>query len=69
MGVKFVAVPASVKLLGEECFSRCRSLFSVAFESGSKLSGIKSNAFSYTGLTDMIVPASLEILSEEFFSF
>jgi hypothetical protein len=40
-GVKFVRVPASVEVLGEVCFSSCRSLSSVTFASGSRLSRIE----------------------------
>jgi hypothetical protein len=40
-----IIVPASVEVLGERCFSECRSLSFVAFESGSKLREVGPRAF------------------------
>jgi hypothetical protein len=38
-------VPASVEVLGENCFYECRSLCSVTFESGSRLREVGEDAF------------------------
>jgi hypothetical protein len=49
-----------VKTLCEQCFSHCRSLSAVTFESGSRLSRIESYAFEYcTRLASICLPASL----------
>jgi hypothetical protein len=68
-GLKFVTVPASVEVLGENCFSSCRSLSSVTFALGSRLSRIEWWAFRETGLVETIVPASVEVLGELCFSY
>jgi hypothetical protein len=40
----------------------------VTFESGSKLSRIEKSVFSETGLVEIILPSSVEVLGEECFS-
>jgi hypothetical protein len=60
--------PSSVEVLSERCFSECKSLSSVTFESGSKLSRIEKNAFAGTGLIDIIIPASVDFLGEGCFA-
>jgi hypothetical protein len=64
-GLEFVRIPASIKVLGDECFSSCDSLCSVTFESESRLSQIQHMAFAGTGLVEMIIPSSVELLSVE----
>jgi hypothetical protein len=60
--------PASIEVLGEECFSWYRSLCSITFQSGPRLSRIGKWAFSYTRLVEMNVRASVEVLGEMCFS-
>jgi prolyl-tRNA synthetase len=50
------------------CFSGCKSLSSVTFESRSKLSKIVKEAFNRTGLVEIILPSSVEILGVGCFS-
>jgi hypothetical protein len=57
-------IPASIELLGEECFANCQSLSSITFESGSRLSRIEKMVFFMAGLVEMIIPAMVEVLSE-----
>jgi hypothetical protein len=45
----------------------CHSLSSVIFESRSRLSRIESNAFSETGLIEIIIPSSVEVIGDECF--
>jgi hypothetical protein len=40
-----IVIPSSVEYIGEACFSFCRSLISVTFESRSRLHEIGRNAF------------------------
>jgi hypothetical protein len=66
-GLIEIILPSSVEVLCESCFSECKSLFSVTFESGSRLSRIEKWAFYGTGLIEIIVPASVEVLGERCF--
>jgi hypothetical protein len=68
-GLVEIILPASVEILGDECFSLCGSLYSVTFESGSRLSRIEGRAFSETGFIEIIIPSSVEVLDEECFSW
>jgi hypothetical protein len=52
-------IPASVEVLCQCCFGKCKSLNSVTFESRSKLQRIESCAFCYTALTSLLLPGSL----------
>jgi hypothetical protein len=63
-----IILPASVEMLGEKCFTWCKPLSSVRFESGSRLSRIENEAFRVTGLVEIILPASVEFLGERCFS-
>jgi hypothetical protein len=67
-GLKAIAVPASVEVLGIACFRCCRSLSSVTFESSSRLSQIEMGAFFETGLKAIVLPASVEVLGAAYFS-
>jgi hypothetical protein len=44
-----IIIPASIEFLGEKCFSDCKSLSSITFESGSKFQGIEREVLSRTG--------------------
>jgi hypothetical protein len=60
-------VPASVEMLGRECFSDCGSLAHLTFESGSRISRIAARAFDRCPILKSVsIPASLEILHELF---
>jgi hypothetical protein len=52
----------------EKCFSECRSLSSGAFESGARLSRIERLGFLRTGLVEIILPSSVEVLGEKCFA-
>jgi hypothetical protein len=58
-----IVIPASIEILGEDCFLKCSSLSEIKFESESKLSGIEKQTFSETetGLIEIIIPSSVEI--------
>jgi hypothetical protein len=59
--LEFVRIPESVEGLGDLCFSECRSLSSVPFEAGSRLSRIDKRAFCGTSLTEILLPARVEV--------
>jgi hypothetical protein len=44
-----IIIPALVEVLGKDCFSLCKSLSSVTFESGSRLSKRFENALIQSG--------------------
>jgi hypothetical protein len=43
-----IVIPRGVETLGSQCFSSCKSLSSISFESNSQLKRIESSAFSGT---------------------
>jgi hypothetical protein len=63
-GVKQLVIPASVEVIGKECFCDCGALREVVFEKGSKLKEIGSQAFdSEDGrLGKLEIPPKCEIL-------
>jgi hypothetical protein len=57
---KSICIPASIEILGEECFSYCFSLSQILFESGSKLTEIGIAAFfQCSSLTSICIPANV----------
>jgi hypothetical protein len=50
-------------MICKECFSHCKSLVSVTFECDSKLQRIEESAFKWNGLTELLLPNSLQFLS------
>jgi hypothetical protein len=67
IGLVEIIVPASVEVLGANCFSECESFSSGRFESGSRLSHIEKWAFRGTDFIEIILPSSVEVLGEECF--
>jgi hypothetical protein len=67
-GLTSIHLPASVTIIGEDCFSGCRSLVSITFESGSQLSELAKWAFCGSGLTSIHLPASVTVIGESCFS-
>jgi hypothetical protein len=48
IGLTEIAIPASVKVIGEECFQSCEALASVTFDAVSGLERIEKLAFEGT---------------------
>jgi hypothetical protein len=67
-GLIEIVIPSSVEIIGERCFFQCRSLTSVTFESGSRLSRIANRVFCETGLINIVIPASVEVLDSNCFA-
>jgi hypothetical protein len=63
-----IVIESRIEILCESCFSNCRSLTSVTFESNSKLQRIEEYAFADSGLTTIQVPASVEVLCKKCFN-
>jgi hypothetical protein len=60
--LEIFAVSSSAEALGLACFSECRRLSSVGFESGSRLSRTEGPEFRETGLVEIVTLASVEVL-------
>jgi hypothetical protein len=54
-------------MLGKDCFSGCKSLSTVTFESGSHLSSIAKSAFQYcSSLSSIFSPSSLQTILADY---
>jgi hypothetical protein len=62
-GLKSVTIPSSVEVIGDFCFSGCRSLREIIFEAGSRLRQIGDRVFSGTKLAIIEIPSKCEILN------
>jgi predicted metal-binding protein len=57
-----VEIARNIEILGSECFSHCRSLSSITFESNSLLTRIESHAFSYSSLESIVIPRNVQFI-------
>jgi hypothetical protein len=64
-----IPIPPSIEILGSNCFSRCKSLSSISFESNSQLTRIGSAAFSLSSLRSILIPRTVQILRSKCFAF
>jgi hypothetical protein len=55
-------------MICESCFSVCKSLASVTFDSDTKVSRFDDHAFGESGLTSIHIPSSVEVICEDCFS-
>jgi predicted DsbA family dithiol-disulfide isomerase len=63
-----IVIPSGVEILCSECFSSCKSLETISFESPSSLKRIESYTFSSSSLRSIIIPSGVEILCSQCFS-
>jgi hypothetical protein len=61
-------IPSSVEVICEHCFSECKSLASVLFDSDIKVLRFDRYAFSCNGLTSIHILSSFEAIYEHCFS-
>jgi uncharacterized protein YuzB (UPF0349 family) len=61
-------IPRNVEILESKCFSYCKSLSSITFESNSHLTRIESEAFSFSSLQSIIIPRNVKIIGSNCFS-
>lgn len=67
--LKSIEIPASVEVIGEKAFARCRYLSRITFEPGSRLRTIGKGAFQQTWLLSAVeIPASVETIGDNAFS-
>jgi hypothetical protein len=64
-----IEIGRHIEILGSYCFSSCKSLSSITFESNSRLTRIESKAFSFSSLQSKLIPSNVEILGSECFSY
>jgi hypothetical protein len=58
-------IPRNVELLGSKCFSFCKSLSSITFESDSHLTRIESEAFYKSSLQSILIPSAILFISSD----
>jgi hypothetical protein len=63
-----IVIPRNVEILGSNCFSSCKSLSSITFESNSHLTRIESETFFFSLLQSILIPRNVEILRSSCFS-
>jgi hypothetical protein len=67
--LRTICLPASVEILGQECFLDCGRLSRVSFECGSRLRAIEEGAFDHCDSLEAIcLPRSLEMIDGAAFS-
>jgi predicted metal-binding protein len=64
-----IEIGRSIEILGSKCFSDCKSLSSITFESQSLLTQIESEAFAKSSLQSILIPRNVEILGSKCFSY
>jgi hypothetical protein len=62
-----IEIPSNVEILGSSCFSFCRLLSSISFESKSRLLRIEPSAFVSSSLESIEIPRNVEILGSSCF--
>jgi hypothetical protein len=62
-----VMIPRDIEILGSKCFSACRPLKCVLFESNSQLMRIESNPVSDSSLRSIVIAPNIEIRCSECF--
>ena len=66
-GVESVTIPTSVREIGIDAFSNCKSLRRVLFQTGSRLEKIGSGCFYNSALEEITVPRSVVEIQENAF--
>jgi hypothetical protein len=64
-----IEISSNIEIFGSNCFSYCKSLSLLTFESNSHLTRIESEAFSWSSLQSILIPRNVEILGSKCFSF
>jgi hypothetical protein len=62
-------ISSNIEILGSSRFHKCKSFFSISFESDSRLLGIESHALSRSSLHSIVIPSSVEILGSSCFEW
>jgi hypothetical protein len=62
-----IMIAASVSVMGDSCFDQCHKFDRVVFESNSRLTRIGTNAFCFTTIQTIAIPASVTVICERAF--
>lgn len=65
--LRSIVIPASVRVVGEDCFLWADSLSSITFESGSQLETIETAGFLATGISTITLPKTLKTIGNRAF--
>jgi hypothetical protein len=60
-----LVVPRSVESIGKFCFHVCQALIAVTFEENWRLRVIHEDAFSCTGLTEIVAPGTVQCIHRD----
>jgi hypothetical protein len=60
-------IPAQIELIKLKCFKLCQQLEWTVFETNSRLMRIEKEAFTETGLLDIVIPLSVEVIEPRCF--
>jgi hypothetical protein len=58
-------IPRTVEILGSKCFSGCKSLSSITFESNSCLTRIESGAFHESSIQSILIPSTILFIASD----
>jgi uncharacterized protein YajQ (UPF0234 family) len=62
-----IEIGRTIEILGSNCFSNCKLLSSITFESNSHLARIESKAFSRSSLQSMLIPSTILFIASDAF--
>ena len=68
-GVESVEVAASVREIGADAFSGCKSLRRVTFAAGSQLQTMGDRCFQGSGIEEISVPAGVKVIGRDAFRY
>jgi hypothetical protein len=57
-----VIIPCDIEIIGSECFAWCRSLYSISFESNSRLRRIESAIFPFSSVQSIVIPRGVRFI-------
>jgi predicted metal-binding protein len=57
-----IEIGSEIEILGSSCFSECKSLSSISFESNSRLTRIERFAFSNSSLQSIVIPSKIQFI-------
>ena len=62
--IESIVIPRHVKRIGKRCFSECKSLCSVSFESDSELECLGCDAFRESSIESIVIPRHVKTIGK-----